>query len=865
MSHSVSAQEENTVFLPVKINTLVPQEDLSEQVDSTLRDAAIQNNILMVERFQAETFADYDAVWPPTIGKLQKIAKENEYDYIVTGNLTILGNQVSLDIKLFDAFSPKKSIYFTEQGQSLDSLDSLFDTIMGQIVAYTGREYTIAYIAPKGNTRIDSGAILRKIKSKPGDVYNPAVLKADLKSIYKMGYFEDVQIDVEDSPKGKKVIFIIDEKPVIEVITFSGIDEVEEDKVKEVVTIREQSILNPTKIRESVEIIKALYQSEGFYNTEVDLKLTYPTPESVTIHYGITEGEKIYIKNIFFEGNVAFDRDELEDVIETHTKGWLSWLTEDGLLDRDKVNQDTGRIITHYHNNGYLDAKVGEPVIEQKDKWFYVTFTIEEGERYRVGTIDIQGDLIDEKQAFIDMLTIREEEYMNKKTIRKNVLALTDFYAENGYAFASIRPLFQKSKTGKRLDVVFKVDKGDLVYINRITIKGNTRTRDNVIRRDLQIAEGGIFDSKALRTSTQKLQRLDFFEEVNVSPEPTLDPSKLDVIVEVKEKSTGTFSIGAGYSSVDKVVLMGEISENNFLGRGDRLSFSANIGGTSNKFNLGYTNPRFRDSQLSWGVDIFNWEREYDDYTKDSKGGAIRLGYPVWEKWRLFGSYSFEDAELSDVSEDASYIIRESQDINITSAVKLSLRRDTRNKTFNADAGSQNNFSVKYAGGPFGGDSQFTKLEGTTSWYYGLFWDWTFHWKAAAGQVWENEDTSLPVYERFFLGGLNTIRGFEYGDVSPKDPETGDRIGGDKMWYTNFEIIFPMLADQGIHGVLFFDAGQVLNDDEDWSFDNYKKAAGLGLRWLSPIGPLRLAWGYNLDPEDDEDTSVWDFSIGGFF
>jgi outer membrane protein insertion porin family len=258
-------------------------------------------------------------------------------------------------------------------------------------------------------------------------------------------------------------------------------------------------------------------------------------------------------------------------------------------------------------------------------------------------------------------------------------------------------------------------------------------------------------------------------------------------------------------------------------------------------------------------------EREYNDYTKDSQGGVLSFGYPVWEEWRGFGSYAFTDTNLSDIADDASFIIRNSVDIHVTSAVKFSLQRDSRNKRFGATKGSRHNVSVEYAGGPLGGDSQFTKLEGSTAWYFPLFWSTVFHFHGAAGQAFENEDNALPVYERFYLGGLRTVRGFDYGDISPIDPATGDRIGGDKMWYTNFEYIFPVLADQGINGVLFFDLGNVFNDDEDWGFDNYKKSVGVGVRWFSPIGPLRLEWGYNLDPEPDEDDSVWDFSIGGVF
>ena len=731
--------------------------------------------------------------------------------------------------------------------------------------AYAARDQYVASIAPAGNKRIDSGAILRKIKTKAGDFYNPAVLREDLKAIYKMGFFNDVQIDVSEDKNGKKIVFNVTEKPTISAITYSGIDELKETDIAEVVNIKENSILNPGRVNGAAEAIRALYKSKGYYNTEVKPEISYPTTESATVRFVIKEGEKIYIKEIAFEGNTTFDADDLEDLIETDEKGWFSWFTDSGLLDKDMLNQDAGRIAAFYHNNGFLEARVGEPVVTQKEEWLFITFPIQEGPRFKVGTVDIDGDLIADKQLFLGMLSIRDEEFMNRQVLRADILKISDYYAEHGYAFADIRPQMEKSASGTRVDLSLKVEKGDLVYINRISIRGNTRTRDNVIRRDLHIAEGGLFDAKGIRTSSQKLQRLDFFEEVNITPEPALDPAKMNVVVDVKEKSTGQFSIGAGYSSVDKVIFMGEISENNFLGIGHRLALSGNVGSTSSRYNLSWTNPRVNDSNLSTGIDLFNWEREYDDYTKESKGGALRFGHPLWEKWRMYESYSYTDTELSDVDEDASYIIRESQNVPITSAFKVSFVRDTRNRLYGASTGSKNQLSIKYAGGPLGGDAAFTRTEATSSWYYPLPLGTVFHVLGAAGYTWENETDKLPVYERFYLGGMNSIRGFEYGKVSPIDPETGDRIGGNMMWYTNVELVVPLFQEQGLYGVLFFDAGNAIAEDYDWDREEVAKAIGAEIRWLSPMGPIRIVYGYNLDPLADEPESVWDFSIGGNF
>jgi outer membrane protein insertion porin family len=863
----VPASSNEIMFLPLNISTLEKRDDLTLKADSSLQKILAETNIQMMPRASIETFAEYEGSWPPPVKVLQTIADTTQADYIAAGNLTVIGNQISVDVKLFDILSPKAPTYYFQTAQTIDELAGALKKISSDIQSYTERDFRISSIAPEGNARIDSGAILRKISTKAGDAYDPAALRRDLKSIYKMGYFNDVQIDAIDTPKGKKVTFRVIEKPVIQSIVFEGIDELKEEDVRDAANIKERFILNPAKISMAEETIRMLYKEKGFYNSQVSAQISYPSDKGAVVRFVIEEGEKIFIKEITVEGNVTFDDDELLDEIETSEKWFLSWLTEGGLLDMVKVGQDASRIVSFYNNNGFLEAKIGEPEIRQEKEYIYLNFVVEEGPQFMVGTVDFSGDIIGTKEELLDLLTIRKENYLSRQSLREDVMKLTDYYAESGYAFAGINPLTTKSQVGNRIDINFKITQGELVYINRITIKGNSRTRDNVIRRELRIAEGGVFNSKALRQSTQALQRLMYFEEVNITPEPSLDPDRMNIIIEVKEKSTGTFSIGAGYSSVDKLILMGTISENNFLGRGDTLSLSANVSGVSSRYNLGYTNPHLNDSALSWGLDIFSVEREYDDYTKDSRGGGIRIGYPIWEKWKAYGNYSYTDTDLTDVSENASFVIKNSVDLHITSAIKMSLVRDTRDRIYGASRGSRNIASVKYGGGPLGGDAQFTKVEGSTSWYFPLFWKTVFHAKGAAGQVFENEPGKLPVYERFFLGGLNSVRGFEYGKISPIDPATGERIGGDKMWYTNLEFIFPLLEAQGVNGAIFYDSGQVLNDDENFGEinDSIKNSAGLGIRWLSPMGPLRIVWGYNLDPLPDEDQSVWDFSIGGTF
>lgn len=859
------AVEQNTTFLPAKINSADNISALTTQVDQAMAAALSSQGFSMLERSQAMQLLNYKGSWPPAVTELQALSQKTGQDYVAVGSVTAIGEQISIDYKVYDLLEGSAPQSYYRQGESLTNLASIMAEISKEMIRFTNREQVIASIEPEGNKRIDTGAINRKIQSKPGDIYSPSALRNDLKAIFAMGYFDNVNVKVENTVDGKKIIFQITEKPLIKKVEFTGIDALEEKDVKEAANVSANTIINPATINKSGEAIKALYKSKGYYDTKVTTQISYPDKDEAVVKYIIEEGAKIYIKEIAFAGNQSFSSKVLSDVIKTSEKGLLSWLTESGLMKTEQLNQDAASIGSFYNNQGFLEVKVSDPVVRQDGEWLYITFNIEEGPRYMVGTIDIKGDLIADKQQLRDLLTVQKEKFINRKALREDVLRITDYYAEHGYAFAEVRPDLNKSQTGERVDISIDIDKGDLVHINRITITGNTRTRDNVIRREIEIQEGGLFDSKALRTSSEQLQRLEFFEEVNIHPEPSLDPTKMDVVVDIKEKNTGQFSVGMGYSSVDSLMFMAEVSENNFLGRGDRLALSGNVSGTSTQFNLSYTDPRLRDSKLSWGADLYNMTREYDDYDKESTGGALRLGYPVWERWKAFGAYSYEDTELSEVSPFASSYILRSLDIHVTSAVKLALVRDTRDRITSPSKGSQNQISVKYAGGSLSGDSQFTKVEASSGWFFPLPMETVFHLKGTAGQIWENETNKLPVYERFYLGGMNSIRGFEYGKASPIDPLSGDRIGGDKMWYSNIEYIFPLIKEAGLKGVVFFDIGKNMAEDVEWTIEDYDTATGLELRWLSPMGPLRLVWGYNLDAQDDEDTSVWDFSIGGGF
>ncbi len=620
-TQSVSAAK--TLFLPLVVKSFGGTERYRTLIDANITRGIAGTDIVFPDRSRAAALADYSGSWPPGVAELQQIAAATGADNVIVGTVTAVGREFSLDVKYFDLLAPTNPVFFYQTAANEADLPRAVSELVRSIQQYNDRRFTIASIAPEGNNRIDSGAILRKISTRRG--------------------------------------FRVKEKPVITSVTFTGVEELAEDDIRGAANVREHLILNPEKLAAAREAVLELYRSRGFYNSTVKTVVNTGS-DGAAVVFEINEGQKIFIKEIKVEGNTAFSDSKILGQVETGERWFMSWLTDSGLLDQTKIQQDTKRIVAFYADNGYLDARVGNPEVRQDGKWLYITFNVEEGPRYRVGTVGIIGSDLGDNRPLLKLLSVRDEKYVSRKAVRADILKLTDYFAEQGYAFASIKPQFTRAD-GDRMDINFNIDKGRLVYIDRILIRGNTRTHDNVIRRELSIAEGGVFNAKALRDSSRALQRLQYFEEVNITPEPGMDPDRMTIMIDVKERYTGSLSIGAGYSSADKLLFMGQISQNNFLGRGDTLSLSATLGGSSARFNLGYTNPHLNDSDLSWGFDAFHTRREYDDYTRESTGGGLRIGYPLWEKWRVYSNYSLTNTDLSDVSEDASYVIRNSVDI----------------------------------------------------------------------------------------------------------------------------------------------------------------------------------------------------------
>jgi outer membrane protein insertion porin family len=798
---------------------------------------------------------------------LMDLGRELNADYIVTGSLTVIGRKISLDLKALDVKGEKPPFSMFMVEDDLDRVAEAADRASKSLYNQIAGIAQIESILVKGNERVESEAILAVVESKKGEAIDYDKLDRDLRAIFAMGYFRDVNIQTEDGPKGKIIIFNVTEKPSVGKITFNGNKKKKADELSKETGIKLYSIYNPNEIKQSVNRLKEFYRQNGYYNVDIKERIEDLPGNEVALIYDINEGEKFYIRKIQFVGNTKFRDKELKSVMETNEKGILSFITRSGLLDEKKLEGDAQKITTFYQNHGYIRAKVGEPKITYEEGGgLIITIQIVEGEQYAVDKVKLEGELIQPEEELLKRVSINKVKYFSREVIRKDVLTLRDVYADQGFAYASVSPSVEEDDKNHLANVVYHINPGEKVRLERINIFGNTVTRDKVIRRELAVVEGEYFSGTGLRRSTERLNRLGFFEDVEIQTKKGSQDDRMVLDVNVKERPTGSFSLGAGYSGYEGMIGLLEVSQRNLFGRGQQLSAAARLSTVSTQFSAQFLEPWLFDRRLSAAFDAYRWDYRYPDYTRDSTGGAITLRFPLGldQYTRGLTKYLYDHSMIKDVASTADYTVREleGQDLT-TSSVTLGIERDSRDKVWNTRKGSENRLTFEYAG--LGGEVYFNRYEFTSAWYFPLPWETAFMVKGRWGYVQEREGGILPDYQKYRIGGINTVRGYDLWSITAKDPISGEDVGGEKMMVYNLEYRFPLLTDQGVVGVVFFDAGNVFGEGDDFGFQDIKTSAGVGVRWYSPLGPIRIEYGYILNPRPGDPTGNVEFSIGGSF
>lgn len=740
----------------------------------------------------------------------------------------------------------------------------------------------IAEISVRGNRRIETSVIQNAIKLKVGDTLYSDKTDADLRAIHSLGHFQNVMISTEETSKGTVLIYTVQEKAIVRDIRFEGNKELSSDKLtKDGLELRKDTIFSAKDLNKSVEKIRKLYQDEGYYLVEVTPRIRMRAPSDMVVTFQVVENQKILISTISFDGNKFFSNRKLRGFMETKERWFLSWLTNAGAYKDEVLRNDTLIIADQYQNNGFLNVKVGEPVVklnEAKDS-LEVLIGITEGEQYRIGEIEFTGDLLEPVSTLRKKLKSEPGAIFSRADVRADIIALTDLYGDKGYAFANVNPLTRPNPEKKTVNLTFDMEKRELVHIERIDISGNPKTRDKVVRRELRVTEGELFSATGMKRSKQNLMNTGFFEEANISTSKGSDNDKLNVGVNVKEKSTGSFSIGGGYSSLDGIVGQGSVAQTNFLGLGLKANLSGSIGGKSQTYSLGLTDPYFMDTKWTLGADIYRSERDYLDYTRRVTGGDIKAGYPINDFVSTFFIYKYEIKKLYDPQAAYESLHNEDPenyplDTTTTSSIMGSITHNNTDYRIDPSTGFINSFAIEFAG--LGGDNRFAKFTTDHTWFHPIYKKVVFSTKLTLGVI-EKVGKDIPIDDKFYLGGIYSLRGYRSRTVSPTKTKivtdalgsSSDEVvylGGSKEFFGNAEITFPVLAESGVKGVVFFDYGNAENSTSKL-FDSMLMSYGAGIRWASPMGPLRLEYGFPLNPRDglDKSSGRFEFSIGSMF
>jgi len=784
----------------------------------------------------------------------------------------------------------------------------------------------------QGNIRVEEEGIRLHIQARPGDTFDSDVVERDVKSIYRMGFFDDVRADLSNDAV---LTYNIKEKPYVKEVKFLGNSKLSKDKIETAFGISPRTILDRDKVGEGVEKVKKLYSEQGYVNAKVEYNVASIENNQAVISVDIDEGSRLLVKKITFQGNKAFSEKELKGVMGTKEESLLSLVTNRGVLDHDALSNDVAILSSHYYDHGYINHKVSEPVILHGRQGIEVVIRIEEGEQYKVGKVEIGGDMVDDPKLLLKKMQLTQGQIFRGSRLREDISNLSDLYADKGFAFAQVEPITNINPKEKNVDIALIITKGPPVYFNRVMVQGNNKTRDKVVRRSIVPAEQELYSANKVKQSRSALQRTGYFEDVQMSTKKTDQPDTVDLLVDVKEGATGSFNLGAGYSSGDAFVFNAGINEKNLFGRGQSVNLSADLGSRRQDFTASFNEPYFLDTPLGVGFDAFNTQRTYTDFSVRKLGFDISGTYPMnrlnipwlgirshfdnpgdsllvdqplgfWDYLKGGFGYELLRSKLGSFDTggeviDGGQVIVNGKPITAhdpfagdktaiwTSSIGPNLSYDSRDHFFFPTEGMNSAFNFKFAG--LGGDSRYIKSDFSGKYFYPLIKSTNMgNWTLALGGTlgyglgFTGDVHDLPLFDRYFAGGINSVRGYTDRTLAPREtrvvckkvkngtdnPNDGCAVGfnahadqvlvgGSKQAVGNVEMTFPVMEQYGLRGVAFFDMG---NAFDTFRFSDLRRSVGAGGRWLSPFGPLRVEFGFPLNKQKHDDTSVIGFALG---
>ncbi len=742
-------------------------------------------------------------------------------------------------------------------------------SLLGAAPATAQEGQIVQSIEVRGNKRVDDSTILYYIKTEVGEPLSRIKIRKDIEQIYSLDQFKDIQVETEEVAGGLAVIFKVEEIPSIGDVELVGNEKMESDDIREKISLKRGTTFQNHLVKESVDEIKKFYQEKGYFFADAAIKTEMTENNLVDVTINITEGEKVSVETIRFSGNRAVKDKVLRKQMETKEKTWYSWLDDSGIYKKDVLKLDLFRIEAFYQDKGFVRVNVQEPKIDvnKEKKEIYITIPVVEGPRYKISGLKIQGDGTFTEEELYGAVKTQKGEWYNVSKLREDVLGVSDLYSTRGFAYADVNPVTKIDDEKRTVDLDIEIQKGKKVYVGEISILGNVRTRDNVIRREFRLREGELFDSTKLKRSKQRINNLKFFEDVKIDTRRGQNPDLIDVVTTVTERPTGSITVGAGFSSVEKVVFTGSVSQDNLFGRGQRLVFSASLSAIRTDFNLSFTEPRIFDTEILFGVDAFNRESDFFSFTSRNRGGGIRVGKSLTEYDWVGLNYRAEQVRVRDVEpgEETEFLKNETR---TTSRIAPSYIRDTRDDFLNPSTGWRHVVRFEVAGGILGG-ADFLRSGYEVTYYFPIIGKLVgaLHSEINWADGYNGEE--LPIFERYFMGGAKSLRGFSIRDVGPKNG-TGDPLGGTQSLLFNAELQYPF--SKSFRGFVFYDRGNVYGTGTDISttaetinLGDMRHSVGAGIRFLSPFGPVGFAYGIKLDRETGEDIGEFHFTAGSSF
>lgn len=726
---------------------------------------------------------------------------------------------------------------------------------------YALAQENIVRIDIEGNKVVSKATIISQIKIRAGQVFNENIIDMDIKNLYATGFFSAVSADKEESDEGIVLIFKVTEKAVLKKLVIEGAHLIRRKAIEEAINLKEGSFVDEYAIKEAVSKINDLYTRKGLTQTAVTYKLDHmQTKNEAQVTIIVDEKKALKVARVDIKGNKNISCNRIRRLMKTKK----AWLLNKGVFKDETLNDDVKRISDFYKMEGFGDAQVDVDT-EVENNRVFVTVMIEEGKRYYIGKVKIEGNRDIALEQIMSAMKFKEGDIFSEQVIYEDASLIREVYMDKGYIFSQVDPFSYFNLETEKVDVTYKIVENEVAYVEKIEIRGNTRTKDEIVRRELRIYPLDKFDGRKVRKSKERLENLGFFEEIRFGTEPGSKPNWIDLIIDVKEAKTGYLSFGGGYSSIDEFIGFVEIRQRNFdyknlstfTGGGQDLSITASFGTITEEYQLSFVNPWIFDQPVSFGFDGYKkgHKREEDvgyAYEDEVKGGALHLGREFTDDLKGGLTYRFERLQISDVVEDASQELKDEVGTHDLSSGEANLTFDTRDNVFVPAKGVYFRNSFQVTGGPLGGTRDFMKYFSQLSVFFPLARKSVIESKLRAGLADTFSDTEkIPIYQRFFAGGASTIRGYHERKVGPIDAITEDPIGGKAMFVGNLEYTYPLI--DFVKLASFFDTGNVWQDYEDFLNGGFKSSVGLGLRVKTPIGPVSVDYGWPLDTEPGEE------------